>query len=169
MGILRLKKFSPAIFGAILISFTLPFIDVSCNGQKIRSFSGKELIQGTTINEPDMFGGVTPHKISPEPLAGLVFICAVIGLIVSFRRPKKGVLICSIASWLGVVLLWLLFTKVKNDALRETGGMIGVTAGAGFWLAMVLFLASGVMNVFLLGRVSAEKELSEKGGGENGS
>lgn len=169
MDILRLKKFSPAIFGAILLCFVLPFIDVSCNGQVVRSFSGKEMVQGTTVYEPDMFGGVTPHKISPEPLAFLAFICAVIGLVVSFRRIKKSALICSLASCLGVVLLWLLFTKVKNDALRETGGMIGVTAGAGFWLALLLFLAAGCLNVFLLGRVSAEKELSEKGGGENGS
>lgn len=168
MNILKLKKFSPAVFGAILICFTLPFINVSCNDQIVRSFSGKEIVQGTTIYEPDMFGGVTPHRISPEPFAILSFICGVIGLVVSFRRAKKGALICSIASWLGAILLWLLFTKVKNDALRETGGMIGVTAGAGFWLALLLFSAAGCLNVFLLVRVSAEKELSEKGDGKNG-
>lgn len=169
MDILRLKKSSPAIFGAILISFTLPFINISCNGQIVRSLSGKQLVQGTTIYAPeDMFGGVTPHRLNPEPLAIMVFICTVIGLVVSFRKPKKGALICSITSCSGAVLLWLLFTKVKNDALRETGGMIGVSGGAGFWLAFLLFLALGCLNVFLLRRALAEKELNEKGPEENG-
>lgn len=50
------KKAIPAILGLALICFFLPFVTVSCQGQKLMTFSGIQLVTGTTIQEPQMFG-----------------------------------------------------------------------------------------------------------------
>ena len=50
------KKFSPAIFGIVLICFILPFVTVSCQGQKLATLTGIQLITGTTIKQPNMTG-----------------------------------------------------------------------------------------------------------------
>lgn len=149
MDILRFKKFSPAIFWAILICFALPFINISCNNQIVKSFSGVKLVTGTTIYEPDMFGGVTPHRINPEFLAILAAICAVVGVVFFFLKHRKAGLIRTIISWLGTALLLLLLNKVKNDVLRASGGMIGVSGGIGFWLSVFLFSGSGCFHFFI--------------------
>ena len=52
-----LKKFSPAFYGAIVILFFLPFVNLSCGGQTIMSVTGFQLITGTEINPTGMFGG----------------------------------------------------------------------------------------------------------------
>ena len=169
MTILKLKKFSPVLFGAIMIFFFLPFIDISCNGQKVRSFSGKELTMGTTIYEPEnMFGEIVAHKFAPEFFAILAFLCAVSGFFLSFLKSNPNIFRCGLLGWIGAILLILLMNKVKNDALRETGGMIGVSGGIGFSLALLLFLAAGSLYTVFLNWGYRAQETGKKGISENG-
>lgn len=51
------KKISPVILGIALICFFLPWINVSCQGEKVGTFTGIKLVTGTTIEQRGMFGG----------------------------------------------------------------------------------------------------------------
>ncbi len=83
-------KASPAIFLASILCFLLPFITVSCGGQKVGSFSGLQLATGTTVNQPQMFGPAQSEKVESEPMATIAILCAVAGLGLSFLRRRSG-------------------------------------------------------------------------------
>ena len=71
------KNISPAIFGIIVICFFLPFINVSCSDQKLMSFTAFQMVTGTTIQQPSMFGENTERQeVDPEPLAIAILIAS---------------------------------------------------------------------------------------------
>lgn len=146
----RIKKFSPAIFGIALICFFLPFINVSCSGQKIGSLTGIQLVTGTTIEQSDLWGKKQVQKVDGEPLAIAAFISVFAGLGLSFIKARKGSIAPAVIGAAGVILLLLLKSKIDNEVLRQGGGMIQVNYGVGFWLTFMSFLSAGVFNAFSL-------------------
>ena len=156
----RAKKFSPTIFGLALICFFLPFIEVSCQGQKIVTYTGIQMITGTTIEQPDLFGtGKQSKKVDPEPLAIFAFFSGVMGLGLSFLKGRKSSVAPAIAGIIGVIALLLLKSKLNNEILKEGGGMLQLEYGVGFWLTFVLYLSAIGLNIFLL---SGSKRQIEK-------
>src|ERR1035437_2039437 len=118
----ELKKFlNPIIFIIIIISFFLPFFNITCQQQKIASISGFELITGSTIstNSPkreltetsipqnDIIKGVKTNIISPEPLALIAFLMAVAGLIFSFFEKFSAIGSAIVGLWGGLLLIFL--------------------------------------------------------------
>ena len=63
-GIMKseMRRFTPAIYVLTLICFFLPFTHISCEGRKVASFTGIQLVTGTSIT---VEGEV--EKIDPEP------------------------------------------------------------------------------------------------------
>lgn len=150
----QMTKISAALFGVALISFFLPFVDVSCQGQKMATFTGIQLVTGTTIEQPSMFGERHQNqKVDPEPLAILAFASAIVGLGLSFLRGRKLAIVPAIAGVAGLVLLLLLKSKIDNEAMREGGGVLRAEYEVGFWLTFLLFIAAAGLNglIFLLG------------------
>lgn len=161
MGI---KKFSFAIFGLVLIAFFLPFMHLSCQGQKIgTSISGFQLITGTTMELPDMgkmmaqqpgMPGEPPamkadSKIGSELFAIIAFSCAVLGLGLSFLKNKKSAILPAISGVAGLVMLLLLKSKLDGNITKEAGGMVQVEYDIGFWLIAVFFLLAAGLNTFI--------------------
>ncbi len=144
------KKFSLAIFGIVLVCFFLPFITVSCQGQKITTLTGIQLVTGTTIEQPSMFGKKQVQKVSGEPLAALVFLCAAFGLGSSFIKGKKSAIAPAAAGGIGLISLLMLKLKLDNEILREGKGMLELEYGVGFWVVLILFLIAIVLNVYLM-------------------
>jgi len=142
------KRLSPAIFGIALICFFLPWVNVSCQGQKVATFSGIHLVTGTTVEQPQMFGPAEERKIGGETLAILVLLSACAGLALSFLKDKKGVMGSAVTGGMGVIFLLFLKSKLDNDILRETGGMSQLDYGAGFYLALLLFLSAIGVNAY---------------------
>lgn len=142
------KRLSPAIFGVVLICFFLPWVNVSCQGQKVVSFTGIQLITGTTVEEPQMFGPKKERKVNGEPLAILTFLVVITGLGLGFLKNKKGTIISTVVGGIGTIILLLLKSKLDNDVLRETGGMLQLDYGIGFYFTLILFLSAIVVNVY---------------------
>lgn len=140
------RKISPAIFGIALICFFLPWINVSCQGQKVMSFTGIQLVTGTTIEEPTMFGAKQERKVNGETLAILTFLTVITGLGLSFLKDKKRV--GAVVGGAGIILLLLLKSKLDNDILKETGGMLQLNYEAGFYLTLISFLSAIGINVY---------------------
>lgn len=144
------KKIPPAAFVLALLCFTLPFVTFSCQGQKIMSFSGLQLVTGTTIQQPQMFGPPQAQRTGPEPLAILAFLSLIVGLPLSFLRGKKGAAASAVVSGLGFIFLAAMKSKVDADAMRQGGGAVQVSFEAGFYLTLILILGAIGASVFVL-------------------
>ncbi|MBD3180857.1 hypothetical protein GF312_01095 [Candidatus Poribacteria bacterium] len=83
-NITLIKKVSPSVFGIIVICFFMPFVNISCAGENIITLTGFQLITGTSIDQSDPFGRGQSEKVPPEPLGIAVFVCGILGLLLSF-------------------------------------------------------------------------------------
>ncbi|MFZ6017846.1 MAG: zinc-ribbon domain-containing protein [Nitrospirota bacterium] len=150
-----LRKISPAIFGIALICFFLPWVNVSCAGQKVAAFKGIQLVTGTTIEVPGIYEDKKVEKVKGEVLAILVFLSAVIGFVLSFLKGKKGNLGPAIVGGFGTILLLLLTVKLDNDISREGEGMLQLNYTVGFYLTLILFLSAIGINIYSMVREKA--------------
>lgn len=157
------KRLSPAIFGIVLICFFLTWVNVSCQGQKVATFSGIQLVTGTTVEEPQMFGSAKKRKIQGETLAIFVFLSACAGFALSFIKDKKGAMGTAVTGGMGIIFLLLLKSKLDNDILRQGQGMLQVDYGAGFYLTLLLFLSAIGANVYSMAQGKRISLLQGKG------
>jgi hypothetical protein len=67
------KRLSPAIFVLVLICFFLPFMTFSCQGERVLSLSGIQLVTGTSVPQAQMFGPPKSERMNAEPLAVFPF------------------------------------------------------------------------------------------------
>jgi hypothetical protein len=144
-----LKKFSPAVFGIALICFILPWVNFSCQGQHLATFTGLQLVTGTTIQQQDMFGQRKNQKVDSEPLAVAVLLVTILGVALSFLKTPKASLIPSIVGVVAFILLLLLKSKIETDAANQGQGIIQVEYAIGFWLVLILFIAAIALNGYL--------------------
>lgn len=142
------QKISPILFGVVLVCFLLPFVNVSCSGQQVATFSGLQLVTGTTVQVPGLFGTSLPKKVKGEMLAVLAFMSGIAGLVFSFSTGKIRNLASSVIGSAGVILLFLLKSKIDQDVLRETQGVIHLDYGPGYYLALLLFVAAIAVNFY---------------------
>jgi len=154
----EIKKFSPAIYGLVLICFFLPFTHISCAGEKVATLTGVQLVTGTTIEgPPSAFGEKEKsEKVEPEPLAILTLITAIIGFGVSFLKDRKSTLLTALIGGFGLISLLLLKSKIDNEVLRKGEGILRVEYGFGFWLVLLLFLCAIGLNGFLFSEIEEE-------------
>ena len=145
-----IKKFSPAVYGLVIVCFFLPFTEISCEGRKVASFSGFQHVTGTEIEVPSAFGGTDVKKVNPEIFAIMAFLTAVVGLCLSFLKAKAGIITAAAMGVLGAAFLLLLKGKIDKDVLREGEGLLQVDYQFGFWLAFLLFLCALGMNVYFM-------------------
>jgi hypothetical protein len=139
-------KFSPVVFGIIILCFFLPFINISCGGLSVVKFSGYELAFGTSISENSGFGHSDTRKVDAEPLAALSWIAAAGGLVFCFINNKKKNMILSGISAAGVVLMVILAIKLSNDASKQPG--LTMDFGIGYYLALIFFIANSGLSYF---------------------
>jgi ribosomal protein S27AE len=158
----ELKNFlSPVFFVIVIICFFLPFFNLTCQQQKIASLTGFELMTGTTIktneningsNDMPLSGlnkGIKSESVSAEPLALIVFLMAIGGLILSFYK-KYSDLGPAIAALLGVVSLIFLSSVVTDDLLgRAQYQPLAVECTTGYYISLIFFVAALFYNAYL--------------------
>lgn len=138
------------LFGIIILCFLLPFVNVSCSGQKVMSITGLQMVTGTTFQEPSLFGEKTKsYKAEPESLAAIVLFIALFGflpLLIPSLYFKIWNFVLSIA---GAALLLVLKSKIAGDFARQGGGLSGLTLeyDIGFWLSLILFIVIFVVSI----------------------
>lgn len=145
----KIKNISSAVFGIIIICFFLPFMDISCNGQKIISFTGIQMVTGVTIKQPNVFGeGSERQKVDPEPLVIIAFSSAIVGLLLSFIKNRKSSLLPAISAAIGTVALLMLKSKIDNYVL-EVGRVLEVRYVYSFWATLILLITAVFLNIYV--------------------
>ncbi len=140
------KKLSPAILGLALLGYLLPFATVSCQGQKVASFTGTELVFGTTLQQPQMFGPPKAQRIDSEPLAVLAFLSCLAAFGLGFAKSRNSEIGTAAVAGVSFFILMLLKSKLEDQALRRSGGAFQVTYEFGFWLVVLSSVAAGVLS-----------------------
>src|ERR1035437_3739979 len=98
----KFKKLSWSLYALILICFAMPFVTVSCGGQKVMSVTGIQLITGTTTQ----ISGQT-QKLDPSPYVIGAFIFTVIGLFFVIKNNKNNFRNGSIVNALTIIMLFI--------------------------------------------------------------
>jgi len=149
-----LKSLSPSIFILVLICFFLPFTKISCGGEEVMSFTGFQLVTGTTI---EVGGGIVgkgiedrkTERVDPEPYAIWAFGAGIVGLVLSFIKSRGSKILSAIIGIVGAVSLLLLKSKLDRDVLRAGEGAFHIEYQFGFWLAFILFFSAVFLNIYL--------------------
>lgn len=142
----KAKKFRWSLFAFILLCFLMPFVQVSCQGQKLMSFTGFQLALGTEIQEPQMFGTPKVRQISADILVLLSLMAVLVGLGSSFIKGKFGSLIPAICGAIGLLSMLIFKVRLDNEVLKQGGGLLNIEYLFGFISTCFLFLASAVLN-----------------------
>lgn len=141
-------------FGLALLAFFLPFVTISCGGVTL-TLSGLELMTGTELRAPGMFGPSSAQTVPSEPLAVLAAVCAIAGLAVAAIGGRAGRLGSSAAGAAGIVLLLALRGKIDREATRQAMGLFQIRYAAGYWLALTGFLAGAALGLVIGVRASS--------------
>jgi hypothetical protein len=159
----ELKKYlNPLFFVIVIICFFLPFFNLMCEQQKIASITGFELITGTTIttnnlnksitripNSTDEMSKVKSDTVTPEPLALIAFLTAIIGLVISFFK-KFSDIGSAVAGLLGGLCLIFLSNVISDNILGKIQYVpLSVELALGYYIAMILFAILLIFNMYL--------------------
>jgi ribosomal protein S27AE len=141
--------FSPVLFALLLICFSLPFFNLTCDNQKIATVTGFDLMGGTAITPPQLSQASShPEEVSPEPLAIISFSAAGIAFFLSFF--KKGALPVIALSVIGAATLLLLSSKLDNDISgRIEMQQVTVEWAIGIYLVLFIFIITGLLNAYM--------------------
>ncbi len=174
----QIKKFSPVSFVIIIFCFFLPFVNITCGGQKVISLTGIQLVTGSEIKPNGMFNQKdmpedmtgqskdklkTDQNVDPQPMALLALIMATFALGLSFVKNKIMTLISMIASVLGAAFLLLLKANLDSDAPAEAQIVIDIEYQFAYWLALLMFIAGAVLQWFNYREVGADTPIAIDG------
>lgn len=144
-----MSKVSPIVFIGVLIMFILPWVNISCQGKKVISINGIQMVTGTTIETPTMFGGKEKKKLGVDLFVILAFLMAVAGIVTGFIKLREKNIVSIILGILGVIWLLIFRGRTSQQIANETMGALQVDYGFGYWAALLFFLGAAGLNAFL--------------------
>jgi uncharacterized Zn finger protein (UPF0148 family) len=152
------KKISPALFGIALICFLLPFVNLTCQGSKVATLTGLQLVAGGKMEVPTMGGTKQYQKFKGEPMALIAFLCGLAGVGLSFLKGKKNNGITALAGVMGVIFLFILKSRMEDEVLKNAGGMVQTDYAIGFYFVLLFYISAVAVNAYTF--LSAKPESS---------
>ncbi len=156
------RSIIPIAFAAIIVLFFFSFVNFKCNGSKVASVTGFNLVTGTHIKSPmsgldnmDNFmnnGNSSSketskgEKVPSNKWAIIAFLSAIAGVAVFYKKVKKEEIIGLIIGIVGIVSLLLLRGSVKGEVGSEVqNGMVNIEVdfATAYWLSLLLFVVAG--------------------------
>lgn len=162
------RSLIPMAFAAVVVLFFFSFVNFKCNGSKVASITGFNLVTGTNLKTPmsgldDMSGyfngGNTAgqsqskgEKVPSNTWAILAFISAIAGAAVFYKKAKKEALIGFIIGIVGTVSLLVLRWTVKSTVESQVNGMMSIEVdfAFGYWVSLLMFIIGGGISYLRL-------------------
>jgi len=147
------KLFSSGFFGLAILCFCLPWVTVSCQQQKISTFTGIQMVMGTEVAEPGsgMFGGPTKKKqVEPNALAVVAVVTAVAAFFISLIAGGAS----TVPAVIGVLVAFALKSNIDQDIVKHGQGLLNVTYESGFWAYVLLLICGSLSNLIPSGTAS---------------
>lgn len=126
----------PVPFLLALVCFLLPFVEVSCQGQRVARFTGAELALGTKVEQRDPWTGqVKTRKIDAEPFATIAAATLLLAAALAWKDQTELAMVSGSAA---LAALLALMTILDREAAKEASGLLRLSYLPAFWLAMLL-------------------------------
>lgn len=154
---------SSGFFAAVILCIFLPFITISC-GQEDITLTGTELLNLTEDTS----------ELSPLLLvsAAVVVGAIIVGVLAGFSKRVKASVVGLIAGIAGAGGLLLLRQAINAEIFASDDSLEGMERAAdeflkanmevsyevGYWLAIGLFSAAAVLNLWLIARVRQKQQ-----------
>jgi len=139
----------PFSFGAALICFLLPFLDLTCGGTKIVSYPGLELVAGKDMPNGDMFGEGREESQVPSNIWAIIALgSCIVGFYVFITRQKGDLTTGKLAAIVGVTALIILQITIRNSSQLQAEGAEGVVTInflLGYWGCILAIATAGIL------------------------
>lgn len=159
----------PVAFILVIIFFFFGFCSFKCNGTKVASVKGINLVTGTHLktdmgqmlhNNPfnpmnegsENPGNAKGQKVPASFWAIVAFLSAIAGFVVFYKKAKREALLGTLLGVLGFISLFILRLVIKSKVESQGGGMIHIEAGFlfGYWASLLAFLVAGGISYLRL-------------------
>jgi len=139
------------LFAGSVLCFFLPFVTVSCAGEKVFTLSGQQMATGASIKEPQSFGQSKSQRVAFDPFVAVAGLCALagVGLSIAGRRLAAA---AAASGAVGTVSLGVMALRIDGQTQKATAGMGHANVEIGFILTLILFIAATAWNIYILTR-----------------
>lgn len=117
---MKLREIRMAPFLVGTISFFLPFIDITCSGEKMMAFTGIQLVTGTEF-ESGFDGSL--QNIPPEPFAVIALLIFLGGVLIAYMKSelmKRHMITVSVSAFVSMLLLKM---RIDDQVVKSAEGM----------------------------------------------
>ncbi len=134
-----------APYGIAIICFILPFVELSCAGDKMFTLTGVQLATGAEVNDP-VEG--KPMRIEPDGQAIVAVLALLVALLACIGRDKTPSLVAAIAGGIASAALLLLKVGIDAEVLKRSEGMpLTVEYLGGYWIALLAAIGGTVLAI----------------------
>ena len=160
------SRLSPAAYLLALLCFLMPFVELSCQGQELATFTGLQVATGASVKEPRMFGPPQEKTLPPDIVVLAALAAAGAGLLLSLGKGGASSQSSGVAGLSAAILLLVFKSRTDSGMLSQGGGLIQVQYGLGFWGATLLSAVAAVIAFMARegSRSVAEMPVLEAGG-----
>ena len=147
------RSVSLGLFVLVLLCFLQPFARISCGRSEVVKATGYEVAFGKEIQaQPDTTGGKESWKerpAEPDVVAIACLVAALVGIGLVLAKERRGAIARAILSGHGLLLLIALWAELRYR-VRQNSATLQMLAG--YWAALALFVAAGVVNLLSVRR-----------------
>src|SRR5664279_3122805 len=111
-----LRKIPPAGYLLALICFLLPFVEVSCNGQRVVSLPGLQLLAGPQVDGGGGMFAQPKQQVKPETSVVIAFVAGIAGLVLSVLKQRRTDIIAGVCCMVAAGSLLALQQSILSGA-----------------------------------------------------
>lgn len=139
----KLVGFRIAPYAIAIACFILPFIQISCDGKKMMSFTGVQMVTGSEMANPM---SEKTERIPSEPRAIIALIALVAGVAFSINLTRNASIMSAVAGGVALISMILLKTTADAEIMKQASGMpITVEYQLGFWSVCIMAIVGIIL------------------------
>ncbi|MGC2110485.1 MAG: zinc ribbon domain-containing protein [Candidatus Korobacteraceae bacterium] len=140
-----LRKLPPAGYLLALICFLLPFVEVSCNGQKVVSLTGMQLLSGPQVGNGGGMFAPPKQRANPETSVVIAFVAGIAGLVLSVLKQRRTDIIGGVCGVVAAGSLLALQQSILSGAPPQALGLIQIQYQPAYFLSLLMFFAGAAL------------------------
>ena len=146
--------FRIAPYAIAIICFILPFVQISCSGEKLMSFTGVQLVTGMEMKSPM---SEKTEKIPPETTAIIALVALVFGVVIALKTDSGSSILSAVAGGVALISLIILKTNMDAEIMKKAGGMaVSADYKLGFWGVCIGSLVGAILALMRLQKTTEQ-------------